>query len=71
METDWKETSRPYRILAGALEIRRRQGNTERDHAILALAEQTAKELESDPSLSDYGRFRVEGYRMARAKVPA
>jgi hypothetical protein len=63
---NWRETSRPYRILAGALEIRQKGlQDTPRGKELLALAEQTVKELEADATLSDYGKFRLEGFKHA------
>lgn len=61
-QSDWHETSRPYRILAHAIELKR-AGTV--DLAWNDLATQTEHELETDATLSDYGRFRLRGYQKA------
>ena len=62
----WLETSKPYRILAQALALRR-SGKLETDEgrAWMALAKQTEQAMEQDPTLTDYGRFRLRGYQRA------
>lgn len=60
--SDWQETSRPYRILAHAIELKR-TGKV--DPAWTVLAAQTEQALEGDDTLSDYGRFRLRGYQKA------
>lgn len=60
--SDWHETSRPYRILAHAIELKR-AGKVDQDWMVLA--NQTEQALETDATLSDYGRFRLRGYQKA------
>jgi len=65
-EAEWMTSSRPYRILAHAIELKRAgKLETEEGQAWLRKADEIANILCFDPTLSDYGRFRVQGYRKA------
>ena len=65
-EAEWRTTSRPYRILAKAIELKRR-GQLETVDGIIwqTMAKQAADELAHDPDLTPYGRFRLDGYLKA------
>lgn len=67
-EADWMTSSRPYRILAHAIALKRKgQLETTAGKEWMVLAKQTEQELEQDHELTDYGRFRLRGYQKAMA----